>query len=111
MLCAVPPSMVLTKTVEWEGSKRSSRSRAAMSSPMRSSSAIRAAAAAMALTPSSGMLERAARPARRVFAEQGDQGPDADAANLFVIGDDDVDRLLQVPRLEGRHRGEHAGDE
>ena len=40
-----------------------------------------------------------------------DQRPHTGAPDLLVIGDDDVDRLFQGPRLEGRHRGEHASDE
>ena len=104
-------------------------SREAMPSPIRSNSPISAAAAAMALTPSSrhARMRLAARDARavgidalmrvdhrhagrladddgarprQVLAEPGDQRPHAGAADLLVIGDDDVDRLFQLPRLE-----------
>ena len=50
-----------------------------------------------------------ARP-RQISPETGDQRPDTGAPDLLVIGDDDVDRLFQGPRLEGRHRGERASD-
>ena len=47
---------------------------------------------------------------RQVRAKPGDQRAHAGAAHLLVIGDDDVDRLFQLARLEQRHRGEHAGE-
>jgi len=47
---------------------------------------------------------------RQILAETGDQRPHAGAADLLVIGDDEMHRLLQRAGFEQRHRGEHAGD-
>src|SRR5262249_53496791 len=47
----------------------------------------------------------------QVLTKAGDQRPHAGAANLLVIGDDDVHRLFERQRLEERHRGENAGEE
>ena len=128
MFGAVPPSMVPTCTVEEGGSKRSFVSLAASAAPMRSISSISSAAMEMALTPSCGRLECASLArhrraigvdalmrvdhrhagrladddgagARQVLAEPRDQRPHAGAADLLVIGDDDMDRLLQLARL------------
>jgi hypothetical protein len=48
--------------------------------------------------------------ARQIGSEPPDQRTDTGAANLLVIGDDDVDRLLQLARREKRDGGEHTGE-
>ncbi len=47
----------------------------------------------------------------QVLAEPRDQRPHSGAADLLVVGDDDVDRLLQLARGEERHGRENASDE
>src|SRR5215471_15261016 len=46
----------------------------------------------------------------QVLTKAGDQRTHAGAANLLVIGDDDVHWLFERSHLEERHRGKNAGE-
>src|SRR5262245_60158921 len=50
-----------------------------------------------------------ARP-RQILADAGNQRSYSSAANLRVIGDDEMHRLFEVSRLEQRHRSQNAGE-